>query len=115
MATQPLSSLLFGNRYLLNLAYCLYDAFYAGAMALAAYAASIYFKGNRMLLLGLPTVIFLAASAVMPQGYNFADHLLPGMNQVAPVAFMMAAPALISLVSALAVALSSSLKRDVLL
>lgn len=115
LATQPLSSLLFGNRYLLNLAYCLYDAFYAGAMALAAYAASIYFKGNRMLLLGLPTVIFLAASAVMPQGYNFADHLLPGMNQVAPVAFMMAAPALISLVSALAVALSSSLKRDVLL
>lgn len=115
LATQPLSSLLFGNRYLLNLAYCLYDAFYAGAMALAAYAASIYFKGNRMLLLGLPTVIFLAASAAMPQGYNFADHLLPGMNQVAPVAFMMTAPALISLVSALAVALSSSLKRDVLL
>ena len=30
LATQPLSSLLFGNRYLLNLAYCLYDAFYAG-------------------------------------------------------------------------------------
>lgn len=115
LATQSLPNLLFSNRYLYNLVYCLYDAFYAGAMALATYAASIYFKGNRMLLLGLPTVIFLAASAVMPLGYNFADYLLPGVYQKASVVFMVAPPVAVTLAAALAVNLSATLKRDVLL
>lgn len=115
LATQPLTGLLFSNRYLYNLAYRFYDAFYAGSMALTTYAASVYFKGNRMLLLGAPTVVFLAASAVMPQGYNFADYLLPGVYQMAPVAFMMMPPVAIALASSLAIGLSTFFKKDVFL
>lgn len=64
---QPFSSLIFSNRYLYNLVYCLYLAIFAGSMALVTYASSLFLCRNRLVLLGLPTMILLGGICCLAQ------------------------------------------------
>ncbi len=64
---QPFSSLIFSNRYLYNLVYCLYLAIFAGSMALVTYASSLFLRRNRLVLLGLPTMILLGGICCLAQ------------------------------------------------
>ncbi len=112
---QPLSFLLFSNRYLYNLACCFYLAFFAGAMAIATYVLSLFLKRNRLVLLGLPTMVLLGVSAVLPNDYNIANLLLPGTYVTTPTAYLLAVPSVIFICSIVFLALSPRLNKDLAL
>lgn len=112
---QPLSFLLFSNRYLYNIAYCFYLSFFAGAMAIATYVASLFLKQNRLVLLGLPTMVLLGISAVLPDAYNIANLLLPGTYVTTPTAYLLAVPLAIFICSFVFLALSPQLNKDLAL
>ena len=112
---QPFSGLLFSNRYLYNLLYCVYDAAFAGAMALASYALSLFVRRNRLVVLGLPTMLLLMLSAVVPPACSVAGFLLPQYGSAGtPEWLVLATPALIAAVSLLVVCVSSKARGDVL-
>lgn len=112
---QYLSGLLFPNRYLYNLIYVLYLSFFAGSMALATYALSFWCKHNRLVLLGVPTMALLGASAVSPDGYNIANLLLPGTYVTASLGYWIAFPTALLALSGIALWLAAHFNKDVAL
>lgn len=112
----PFSELLFSNRYLYNLLYCLYLAMWSGVMSLTSYALSLYLKGNRLVILGLPTMALLALSAVLPGGYSISSCLLPPLAALAiPDGLILAIPLLVGAGAVGITLLAVALRRDVLL
>ena len=112
----PFSHLLFSNRYLYNLLYCLNLALWAGAMSLVSYALSLYVRGGRLVLLGLPTMVFLAFSAVMPRGYSFSGYLLPPFSSIgAPDAAILAAPLVVGLGAFASILVACARRNDVVI
>ncbi len=112
---QPLSALLFSNRYLYNLVYCLYLAFLAGAMAIATYALSLFLKQSRLVLLGLPTMVLLGLSAVLPDGYNIANLLLPGTYVTTSLAYLAFIPLALVACAVITLTISQRLRKDIAL
>lgn len=114
LESQPFSELLFSNRYLYNFLYCVYDAVFSGVMALAVYAASLYLRRSRLVLLGLPTMLLLGLSAVAPQGFVVSTFLLPqfGFQGSSEVAVLLA-PLFVAVVSLSLIGVPLLLRRDI--
>ncbi len=112
---QPLSTLLFSNRYLYNLVYCFYLAFFAGAMAIATYALSLFLKQNRLVLLGVPTMVLLGVSAVLPDGHNIANLLLPGTYVTTSLGYLACIPLILFGCAVILLTVSQRLRKDIAL
>lgn len=112
-----LSELLYDNRYLYNLVFCLYDALWAGIMALASYVLSCYVKKSHVVVLGVPTLVYLALANFLPFGLNLGSYVgftvfwTPGGS----FAFFALAPVVFLAVLAVALLAPLALKRDVFL
>ncbi len=79
----PMAPLLFSNRYEYNLLYCLYDALWAGTLAALSYAVSANVRTGRVMVIGIPTVLYIALSAALPARFNASAMLLPPMSAMA--------------------------------
>lgn len=112
-----LSDLYFGNRYLYNLIFCVYDAAWAGLMALASYALSCYVKKSHVVALGMPTLVYLALSNFLPFDVSPGSYvgLTVSWTPGGSVAFFVLAPVVILAALVVVLALPLALKRDVLL
>ncbi|RVU98501.1 hypothetical protein EII22_01460 [Coriobacteriales bacterium OH1046] len=112
-----LSSVFFNDRYLYNLMFCFYDAFWAAAMALCSYAVSLYVRKGRVLVLGCPTIVFLLFSALLPSAVNPGTYvgLSVSWGVEGSLPFFVLSPLVVATGAVAAIALSLILKRDVLL
>lgn len=112
-----LSDLVSKNRYLYNLVFCLYDALWAGLMALASYVLSCYVKRSPVVVLGVPTLVYLALANFLPFDFNLGSYVgftvfwTPGGSLV----FFTLAPVIFFVVLAVALLAPLVLKRDVFL
>lgn len=111
------SELYLGNRYLYNLLFCIYDAVWAGLMALASYVLSCYVKRSRVVTLGVPTLVYLALSNFLPLEINLSSYvgLVVSWTPGGSVTFFALAPLVFLALLVAALALPLVLKRDVLL
>jgi hypothetical protein len=109
-------SVYFNHPYLSNLFFIFYAALWAGIMSLMAFVVSLFTRKSRLIILGVPTLVFLLSFYILPSSYilpyylypsTLSADLLPTFVFVAPLAV------LIALVSLTAVALRR--KKDVLL
>lgn len=110
------SWLRYNRPYLYNLLYIVYDALWAGIMALASFAISLFTRKSRLVVLGGPTLVYLAWILAGPRGLKLSYYLVPtsyvrGLSEIA--FFGMPALVLASVCAAIAWALAS--KRDVML
>lgn len=110
-----LSEMWLSAPYLYNLIFIFYVGFFAGALALATLALSLYVPWGRIKVLGLPWLIWLVAMLALPAGLQPGSFLLPSPYGVAPIlAVWLLTPIVIALVSAVAI-WQATKHRDVFL
>lgn len=112
---QPFSSILFSNRYLYNTIYCFYDALLAGLMAIISYETSIFVSSSRVAVIGVPTMAFMAVSAILPSSLSPATSMLPGVGSFTSLGSLLFAPTAMVLVIAVLLLVSLVTRRDYLL
>ena len=95
-----------------------YEALWSGIGALVSVAISLYSKRNRILVLGLPTLLLLVSSNFLPSDVNVMATYL-GLSFVwgngATLFWLIALPVLAMLAAVAAIAAALLTKRDVLL
>lgn len=113
-----LGSLAANNRYAFNLLISLYEALWSGISALVSVTISLYSRRNRVLVLGLPTLLLLVSSNFLPSEVNVMATYL-GLSFVwgggATLFWLIALPVLAMLAAVAAIAAALLTKRDVLL
>lgn len=113
-----LGSLALDNRYAFNLLIALYEALWSGIAALVSVAISLYSKRSRVLVLGLPTLLFLVSSNFLPSEVNVMATYL-GLSFIwgsgASLFWLIALPVLAMLAAVAAITVALLTKRDVLL
>lgn len=93
VANMPLSELYVSNRYLHNMLFCLYDALWAGIFSLVSFSVSLFVR-NRLVVLGMPTVLYLLTSYFFPPSFVLMYHLLDSTGFPYNTVFMIGAPPL---------------------
>lgn len=111
----PFSSLFISNRMLFNLVFGLYDAMWAGIFSLCSFAVSLYVRENRLLVIGLPTALYLVLSYTLPSSVSLGSHLILTTGGSYNHVFMIVAPLVCVLALVAAIAYPLACKKDVLL
>ncbi len=111
----PFGGLCLANRYLYDLTYCAYDALWAAIMALASYVTSLFTHGNRLVVVGLPTLVFLVSWLVVPSGYNVVVLLLPTVLDSVSMSAFVLTPIFAMALLALLAATKLRFDKDILL
>lgn len=107
--------LYFNHPYLNNLVYIAYVSLWAGIASLASFAISLYYRRQRLVVLGAPTLIYLVSLFVMPRNFALSYYLYPGifLGGMSKLFFFIAP---IAVLAVLVVAIAAAMrKRDVLL
>jgi hypothetical protein len=112
--------LYYNHPYSNNLVFALYASLWAGLMALLSCALSLVIKKHRLIILGIPTVIVLLSSFVVPAVFDRAlvhfYYLYPNaaLGGLSPLYFALAPHVILALSVALIV-WALRIKKDVLL
>lgn len=70
-------SLYFNHPYLYNALLIAYAALWAGIMALASFAASLFMRKSRLAVIGAPTLAFLVSCFIVPERFMLPYYLYP--------------------------------------
>lgn len=113
----PFSGLYVSNRVLYNLLRIAYDALWAGILALASFAISLYTRRSRFVILCAPTFVFLACSTFLPPALRLSTYLMPPVPGVVmeTMAFLVLSPIVVLCAACVAIAWPLMRGRDVLL
>lgn len=107
------------SRLLCNALYCIQAAMWSGAGAAVAYAVSLRAGGNRLVAIGVPSLLFIVANLALPWALSpyglITSLLLDYGNYAYSLAAFVLEPLGTLLVALLAVALLARCGRDVLL
>lgn len=102
-------------RYLLNLIFIVYDALWGALLALAALVLSLYVRTSRLLVVGLPALVLIVSSYLLPSDLSIGQYLLFSLvTPRRPLVFLFA-PLVVLLVLVGALWLPLVRRKDVLL
>lgn len=102
-------------RYLLNLIFIVYDALWGGLLALAAFALSLYVRTSRLLVVGLPALVLIVSSYLLPSDLDIAQCLIFSLVIPRSPTVFLVAPLVVLLVLVGALWLPLVRRKDVLL
>lgn len=109
-------SLYVNQPYLDNAIFILYASLWAGIMSFASFAVSLFTRKSRLIVLGLPTLVFLISSFVIPPAYALSYYLYPmALRQGLSQEFFYAAPVVALAAIGAAVVFAARGRKDVLL
>lgn len=97
--------LFFNHPYLNNLVFIFYASFWAGIMSLMSFVISLFTRKSRLVVLGVPTLVFLLTFFLLPQSMAPANYLYPStlIKGLSPVWFFVEPVVLLILLVAAAV------------
>lgn len=102
-------------RYLLNLAFILYDALWGALLALASFVLSLYVRTSRLLVVGVPALVLIVSSYLLPPDLNVGQCLIFSLVVPRNPVVFFAAPLVMLLLLLVALWLPFARCRDVLL
>lgn len=113
----PLSGLYVSHRVLYNLLRIVYDALWAGILALTSFALSLYTRRSRFVVLCAPTLMFLACSTFLPPALRLSTYLAPPVPGIVmeSMAFLVLSPIVVFCAVCMAIVWPLLRGRDVLL
>ena len=115
VARMPFNEFFTNNRYLFNILFSAHIALWAGALSLCSYVISIYIKTNRLVVVGIPTVLLLLSSFFVPQNLIVIENLILSNGYPYEITSVAALLAIIVVCMTLAVEVSVRIRKDPLL
>lgn len=99
-----------------NAVFIVYASLWAGIMSVASFVISLFTRKSRLIILGLPTLVVLVSSFVIPSAYALPYYLYPmALRSGLSETFFYGAPLIVALALGVAVVFALRGRKDVLL